>query len=513
MKSIQMKSVFFLKIISNLYFAIFLLILIALSSSIGSFLEQDEPLQFYKENYSLSKPIYGFITWPLIIFLGLDHVYKTWWFYVLLFLLSSSLLICTITRQFPLFLISKDIFFKKKKNSFLVLPFFRKVKNLSYVRENLLLKIQTMNFCIYQKGNFIYGYKGLIGRISPILVHFSLLLILFGSSIGAVKNFKAQEILPKGEIFHIQNPISAGWLTDLPNLNLRVNDFWVEYQNQLISSELIEKTSTKTTSSTSSTSTKIHQFYSNLSILDNYGNELKEQTISVNNPLRYKQIDFYQSDWNLVGIRIKRIQTLTNTNTVDYGDGVSSINSFDKIYEVPLFSFQKNSKSWITWIQLKQFEKNEKNEKNEKSEKASISYSLVFDHFKNTFLLYDSQGVFLGIKNIVEIINNEFCVVDIIPSTGLLVKYDPSIPLIYLGFGLLMITSSLSFLPYTQLWILKTITNQTKDLKDLESKEIDWFWLGGATNRGKIQLEIEFENLVRLSENYAVNSDFTLKRS
>jgi cytochrome c biogenesis protein len=106
-----LKASFFLKVISNLYFAIFLLILIALSSSIGSFLEQDEPLEFYQENYSLSKPIYGFISWPWITFLGLDHVYKTWWFFGLLFLLGSSLFLCTITRQFPLFLTSKDVFF------------------------------------------------------------------------------------------------------------------------------------------------------------------------------------------------------------------------------------------------------------------------------------------------------------------------------------------------------------------------------------------------------------------
>jgi cytochrome c biogenesis protein len=455
-----LKASFFLKVISNLYFAIFLLILIALSSSIGSFLEQDEPLEFYQENYSLSKPIYGFISWPWITFLGLDHVYKTWWFFGLLFLLGSSLFLCTITRQFPLFLTSKDVFFKKEKKSFLSLPFFRKVKNLSYIRENLLLKIQTMNFCIYQKGNFLYGYKGLIGRISPILVHFSLLLILFGSSIGAVKNFKAQEILPKGEIFHIQNPISAGWLTDLPNFNLRVNDFWVEYQNK-----------------------KIHQFYSNLSILDNYGNELKEQTISVNNPLRYKQIDFYQSDWNLVGIRIKRMQS-------------------QQIYEIPLFSFQKDSKSWITWIQLSQFQNGEESKNSQtkpvdsqkKKNNLEQTYSMVFDHFQNTFLLYDSQGNFLGIKNIGEVIENEFCVMDVIPSTGLLVKYDPSIPLIYFGFGLLMVTSSLSFFPYTQLWLFHQSENS---------------WLGGSTNRGKIQFEIEFENLVRLSENLVVKSDFT----
>jgi cytochrome c biogenesis protein ResB len=36
---------------------------------------------------------------------------------------------------------------------------------------------------------------------------------------------------------------------------------------------------------------RVHQFYSNLS-LDNYGNEVAQQTISVNNPLRYKNVDF-----------------------------------------------------------------------------------------------------------------------------------------------------------------------------------------------------------------------------
>jgi cytochrome c biogenesis protein len=65
----------------------------------------------------------------------------------------------------------------------------------------------------------IYGYKGLIGRISPILVHLSLIIILGGSALGAFKNFKAQ-VLPKGELFHIQNTIGVGWVTSIPPLQL-----------------------------------------------------------------------------------------------------------------------------------------------------------------------------------------------------------------------------------------------------------------------------------------------------
>jgi len=425
MKLVQNKKI--IKILTDLKFALAVLLAIAIASSLGSFIEQDEPKFFYEQNYPLEKPIYGFINSNFILLLGLDHIYRTWWFLLLLVILGISLIGCTITRQFPILKNSKDYFFKKEKRSFLNLPFFVKIENIYYLKEIILLKIQKLNFYIYQNENLVYGYKGLIGRISPILVHFSLIIILLGSLFGAFKNFKAQEVLPKGELFHIQNPIRVGWFTALPDINVRVNDFWVEYEKK-----------------------KIHQFYSSLSILDNYGNEIKEQTISVNNPLRYQNIDIYQSDWNLLGIRIEKV-------------------SEKKIYEFPLFSLNKNSKAWITWIK-----------------DSDQNYSLIFDQLKPNFLIYDEKGNFLKESTLGELINKEYRILDILPSTGLLIKYDPSIGIIYFGFGLLMITTGLSYLPYTQIWIFHKSKNS---------------WIGGITNRGKIQLEIEFENLIRYIEN------------
>lgn len=425
----------FLKIVTDLRFAIFVLAIIAGLSSLGSFIEQDESLAFYKENYA--KPIYGIIDANFILNLGIDHVYSTWWFLSLLLLLAICLVSCTMTRQFPLLKNSKEFFFRGKKNSFLKLPFSIKIKNISYLKEIILTKIQNRNFYLYQKENLIYGYRGLVGRISPILVHLSLIIILVGSSIGAFQNFKAQEILPKGEIFHIQNPLKVGWLTALPPINTRVNDFWVEYENN-----------------------RIHQFYSNLSILDDFGNEIKQQTISVNNPLRYKNVDFYQSDWNLIGIRIKNIKT-------------------NIIYEFPLFSFNNNSKSWITWININDLPKQK-------------SLALVFDQLQNIVFVYDENGNFINFKNTGDLIEENLRLIDILASTGLLIKYDPSIIVIYFGFGLLMITTLLSYLPYTQIWILNEKNN---------------CWIGSSTNRGKIQLEIEFENLIRALEYQNLNKN------
>jgi len=145
------------------------------------------------------------------------------------FFLVCSLLSCTITRQFPIFTTSKEYFFDKEK-IFLILPFSVQFKNFVYLKETLLTKLQDFHFYLYQKGKFLYGYKGLIGRISPMLVHFSLILILSGSFLSALNNFKAQEILPKGELFHIQNPVQIGWFTSLPTMASRMNDFWVEYE-------------------------------------------------------------------------------------------------------------------------------------------------------------------------------------------------------------------------------------------------------------------------------------------
>jgi cytochrome c biogenesis protein len=152
----------------------------------------------------------------------------------------------------------------------------------------------------------------------------------------------------------------------------------------------------------------------------------------------------------------------------------------NKIYEFPLFPLKKVSKSWITWIK-----------------NSNGNEMLVFDQLQNSFLTYDESGTFLKVKNIGDEITGNLSILDILPSTGLLIKYDPSIRVIYFGFGLLMLTACLSYLPYTQIWIFTQKRNS---------------WLGSSTNRGKIQLEIEFENLIRYIEN-SLQKNIFIKKS
>ena len=90
--------------------------------------------------------------------------------------------------------------------------------------------------------------------------------------------------------FHIQNLIKSGDLSYVSqNLSWRINDFWITYTKDL----------------------KTNQFYSDLSLIDNFGSEIKRKTIFVNEPFVYKGITLYQTDWDILGLKIKINNKLT----------------------------------------------------------------------------------------------------------------------------------------------------------------------------------------------------------
>jgi cytochrome c biogenesis protein len=71
------------RLVADLRFSIFILLLI--SFVVGTIIEQDQSIEVYKINYSLTNPVFGFLTWDRILQFGLDHVYSTWWFFSLIF--------------------------------------------------------------------------------------------------------------------------------------------------------------------------------------------------------------------------------------------------------------------------------------------------------------------------------------------------------------------------------------------------------------------------------------------
>jgi cytochrome c biogenesis protein len=415
------------RVVADLRFSIFILLLISFFSIIGTIIEQDQSIETYKLNYPLTNPVFGFLTWDRILMFGLDQVYKTWWFFSLIFLFGLSLISCTFLQQLPSLKIARRCQFFRKPGQFYRLKIFTTLTNFSF--NKILLKIKSNQYSLFQQKNIVYCYKGLIGRIAPILVHFSMILILLGTIVGSLFGFKAQELVPKTEIFHIQNILSNGQLSIIPKTSTRINDFWITY------------TKTRT----------ISQFYSDISILDSQGNETKRKTISVNDPLIYENIYYYQTDWNLIALRFQ--------------------DSTTEIIEYPLLNILNTSnKIWLTWI----------------STNKSLNEGLIalIDNLEGYCSIYDESGIFLGNIELNETINFQqpLTFLEIISSTGLQIKNDPGIPIIYSGFFFLMLSTLLSYITYSQIWIVQ------KNQK---------LFIGGTTNRALFNFELEFFKFIK----------------
>ena len=413
--------------VADLRFSIFLLLLISVFSIFGTIIEQDQSLEIYKTNYPLTNPIFGFLTWDRIIQFGLDHVYKTWWFFTLIFLFGLSLISCTFLQQLPSLKIARRCQFFRTTGQFYRLKIFTTLNNFSF--NKIVSRIKTNKYSIFQQKNIIYCYKGLIGRIAPILVHLSMILVLVGTIVGSLFGFKAQEIVPKTESFHIQNILNNGQLTVIPKTSARINDFWITYtKNRTVS-----------------------QFYSDISVLDYQGNEKDRKTISVNYPLIDNSVYYYQTDWNLIGLRFQ--------------------NEENEIIEYPLVNLLKDqNKVWLTWIS------------NNKSLNEGII--AIVDNLEGYCSIYGGTGKFLGNIELNETVNfkSPLTLVEIISSTGLQIKTDPGIPIIYTGFFFLMLSTLISYITYSQIWIIQ------KDQK---------LFIGGTTNRAVFDFELEFFKFIK----------------
>lgn len=415
-----------LPLLGDLRLAILLLLAIAVFSISGTVIEQGQSLAFYQSNYPEDPALFGFLSWKVLLFLGLDHVYRTWWFLALLILFGSSLTTCTFTRQFPALKAARRWKFYDQPRQFEKLALSAELDTGSL--PNLASALQQRGYKVFQEGNQIYARKGIIGRIGPIIVHASMLIILAGAIWGSITGFLAQEMIESGSTFQVKNILDAGPLAapQVPkDWSVKVNRFWIDYTAE----------------------GSIDQFYSDLSVVDNAGKELDREKIYVNKPLRYRGVTFYQTDWGIAGVRFR----LNNS----------------PVLKLPMAPLQTGGKGrlWGTWIPTKP--------------DLSEGVSLLAKDLQGTLLIYDTTGKLLTTVRagmFAEVNGVKLYIDEIVGSTGLQIKADPGIPIVYLGFGLLMAAVMMSYVSHSQIWGLQ---------------EGGSLYVGGRTNRAQVAFERE----------------------
>ena len=411
--------------ISSLKFAISLILFIAISSGIGTFIPQGSNRQDYINLFD-SEPIFGLINGEQILRLQLDHIYTSNWFVLSLVLLCISLAACSFRRQIPSLKASlKWIDYKNEK-------IFTKLQLSSNYQINIdkdfILKADTL---LKSKGwssskvqNRISARKGIVGKLGPIVVHIGLIVLLIGSAYGSFTSLSKEQYLIPGEKLDLINEGNNSKTT------ITLKSFSIDRE--------------------SDGSPK--QFSSRLDFFSEDQKLNDTKTAKVNNPIRFKGLTIYQADWAISNIVIE----------------IDNI-----LYQLQLKPIPEiGNQIWGILIEL--------------GSETKKNYLLTIDNENGPLKISNIENfaekvVFLNADS-VEVNSTKVSLKKIIPSSGLIIKNDPSIPFIYFSFTLIIFGTIMSLIPTKQLWILV----------NKESKKL---FIGGISNRNLVGFKKEFSRL------------------
>ena len=411
--------------ISSLKFAISLLIFIAFSSGIGTFIPQGMGKDDYIESYE-NNPIFGFIDGDKILLLELDHIYTSTWFLISLFLLCISLASSSFRKQIPTLKASLKWTdydnIEKFNNLQLAFKWNESEGKETISNANEILKNQGWE--ILRKENRLSARKGVFGRVGPILVHTGLIILLIGSAYGNFTRKSLEEYLIPNESIDLINDVSK------EKFSMKLKKFNIQRENDGLPK----------------------QFTSNLEIYSNDSSEKIKKQTEVNHPLRYKGITIYQADWAISSIILE----------------IDKINYQFALKPVP----EIGNQIWGVLVEL--------------GENMKKNYLLTIDNENGPVKFFDiddfsEKDIYLNDQE--ETINSsKMKLIKIIPSSGLIIKSDPSIPIIYCSFVLIILGASLSLIPTKRIWLFNDISTKN-------------YYMGGLCNKNLSGFEIEFNKL------------------
>ncbi|XP_010461773.1 PREDICTED: cytochrome c biogenesis protein CCS1, chloroplastic-like [Camelina sativa] len=425
-----------LSVLSNLPLAITEMATIAALMALGTVIEQGETPDFYFQKYPEDNPVFGFFTWRWIFTLGFDHMYSAPIFLGMLLLLAASLMACTYTTQIPLVKVARRWSFMKSDEAIKKQEFADTLPRASI--QDLGMILMGDGFEVFMKGPSLYAFKGLAGRFAPIGVHISMLLIMVGGTLSATGSFRGSVTVPQGLNFVMGDVLAPIGFFSVPadafNTEVHVNRFTMDYYD----------------------SGEISQYHSDLSLRDLNGKEVLRKTISVNDPLRYGGVTIYQTDWSFSALQV----TKDGEGPFNLAMAPIKINGDKKLYGTFLPVGDTNA--------------------------PNVKGISMLARDLQSIVVYDLEGKFAGIRRPnsklpIEVNGMKIVIEDAIGSTGLELKTDPGVPVVYAGFGALMLTTCISYLSHSQIWALQNGTTLV---------------VGGRTNRAKNEFPDDMNRLL-----------------
>ena len=387
--------------ISDLRVAIVLLLVIASTSGVGTAIPQREPAELYHRLYD-PQPWLGLLNADGVLALQLDHVYSSGWFLGLLAWLALALLLCSWRRQWPALQAAlRWVDYRTPRQlSKLSVAETLSTDTPKASLDQLAGLLQRQGWQIQRHDDRLAARKGLLGRVGPLLVHAGMVVLMLGAAWGALGGQRAEQYLAPGRSLELMDSRGSSKLT------LALDGFSIQRDP----------------------AGRPEQFTSKLRILEGDGSEgslLKQAEISVNHPLRFQGVTLYQADWALAAISLQLGKS--------------------PLLELPLQSFpQLGEQVWGIVLPTRP----------DGSEPVLLSLGSE----QGPVEIYGADGISIARLSpggaAVEVKGLPIRVESVLPASGILLKRDPGVPLVYAGFAIAMAGGGLSLLATRQLWAI-----------------------------------------------------------
>jgi cytochrome c biogenesis protein len=337
-----------------------------------------------------------------VLALQLDHVYSSGWFLGLLAWLALALLLCSWRRQWPALQAAlRWVDYRTPRQlSKLSVAETLSTDTPKASLDQLAGLLQRQGWQIQRHDARLAARKGLLGRVGPLLVHAGMVVLMLGAAWGALGGQRAEQYLAPGRSLELMDSRGSSKLT------LALDGFSIQRDP----------------------AGRPEQFTSKLRILEGDGSEgslLKQAEISVNHPLRFQGVTLYQADWALAAISLQLGKS--------------------PLLELPLQSFpQLGEQVWGIVLPTRP----------DGSEPVLLSLGSE----QGPVEIYGADGISIARLSpggaAVEVKGLPIRVESVLPASGILLKRDPGVPLVYAGFAIAMAGGGLSLLATRQLWAI-----------------------------------------------------------
>ncbi len=433
--------------LSSLRLAIYLLIILALASIIGTVIQQEgtesqqkiivnlgyntaEILTFFK---IIDKPesmdeIFelGTKTYNIFDKAQLFDMYHSWWFIAVMTLFSINLFLCSIKRIPNAWKFFSTPSFNPSSGKLI-----KKIEITGNSAESTFQSVKELLSKKYGnpvekggEGEKIYLFqKGTIGRLGVYITHLSIFIIFTGAIIGSFWGFKGYVSLLEGE------QTSTYWDSkqkkEVPlGFDIKCENAYVEYYNNVRTG-------------------MPKDWRSDLLILKN-GEIIKKKTIEVNDPLEYNDIAFYQSSFGEGGVKKLILNVKPNDGTVPFKVELDSQD------ETPIDD--KTTVRLLKFIPDFVISGGEIFSKSDELVNPAVQIELKSGEEKKTQWLFQKYPDFHSAEKG----DYKILLASVVPKnrTGLQVAKDPGVNVVWLGCVIMLIGLYISFfIPHKRIWV------------------------------------------------------------